>query len=283
MERYDPRTIEPRWQQRWDVRARLRDAEPANPGADGTAHLVRARDVALPVGRAAHGARAQLHDRRRALPPATRVRGLAVLHPMGWDAFGLPAENAAIKGGRAPARVDRAATSPTIRRQLKRMGSSYDWSRELATARSRVLPLDAVDLPAAARARASPTAQGRRSTGARSTRPCSPTSRSIDGRCERCGAAVEKRELEQWFFRITAYADGCSTTSTHARAGPSGVHDDAAQLDRPLARARGSSSQLPVRRRPDATRSAVFTTRPDTIFGVTFCRARARAPAGRRS
>ena len=110
-----------------------------------------------------------------------------------------------------------------------------------------------------------PTARRPPSTGVRRTRRCSPTSRSIDGRCERCGTEVEARQLEQWFFRITDYADRLlDDLETHRVA--AARQDDAAQLDRPLRGRRGRCSRCPEL----GVDYPVFTTRPDTLFGATF-------------
>ena len=105
-----------------------------------------------------------------------RRRGFSVMHPMGYDAFGLPAENNAIQTGEHP----REATEKSIasfREQFMRWGISIDWTRELGTHEPELLPLDPVDLPEAVRARPRAPRTRRRSTGAPRTRPCSPTSR----------------------------------------------------------------------------------------------------------
>ena len=127
------------------ARGRLRRAEPGS-GRHGRA-LLRARDAALPVGRAAHGSRQELHDGRRRRRCTSAATGDRVMHPMGYDAFGLPAENAAIRSGRHPAESTRENIA-AIRRQMKRMGWSIDWNARALDVRAGVLPLDAVDLPA---------------------------------------------------------------------------------------------------------------------------------------
>ena len=148
-----------------------------------------------------------------------RRNGYSVLRPMGYDAFGLPAENAAIREGGHPREVTERNIA-AIRAQMKRMGWSIDWSREVSTARARVLPLDAVALPAAVRAglayrKAAPV------KWCPNDQTVLANEQVIDGRCERCGAEVEARNLEQWCFRITDYADRLLDDMALLETGPS--------------------------------------------------------------
>ena len=148
-----------------------------------------------------------------------RMRGFNVLHPFGWDAFGLPAENAAIKSGIHPetSTLDNIAH---MKGQLQRLGISYAWERELATCDCRDyyrwnqwLFIRMFERGLAYRRR-------RRSTGARSDQTVLANEQVVDGGCWRCGTPVETRDLEQWFFRITAYADELLTRPTTAGSGP---------------------------------------------------------------
>src|SRR3984893_1643945 len=210
--RYDPTTIEPKWQEIW---ARERTWEVSNEPSDGGGSA-SADDQArapksyvlemlpYPSGEPHIG-----HLKNYALGDAIahfrRRSGHLVLHPMGYDAFGLPAENNAIKTGVHP----RDATNQSIaayRHWFHRWGISIDWSRELATHEPSYyrwtqwifLRLFERDL-------------AYRKEAAVKWCPNDQTvlanEQVIDGRCERCGAEVEARQLEQWFFRITEYAD----------------------------------------------------------------------------
>ena len=193
-----------------------------------------------------------------------RMRGYNVLFPMGFDAFGLPAENAAIKRGIHPkdwtcANIDR------MRGQLRSMGAMWIWDREAVICRPGVLPVDAVVLPAAVQARAWPIARCRRWTCART---CNTTLAreqvwGEDRHCERCGTPVIKKDLEQWFFKTPITPTNCCDFRRHrlARARPG--HAD--QLDRPQRKAPRWYS-----RPSTATTLEVFTTRPDTLWGATF-------------
>ena len=166
-----------------------------------------------------------------------RMQGYNVFFPIGFDAFGLPAENAAIKHGMHPYKWT-MANIERMRGQLRSMGAMWAWDREAVTLRPALLRVDAVVLPEAVRAWAWPIA---------SIAPvdfCPHCNTTLareqvwgdDRHCERCGTPVIKKELEQWFFKITDYADELLRLRRHRLAGahPRGAD----QLDRRAARAR---------------------------------------------
>jgi leucyl-tRNA synthetase len=204
MERYDPRTIEPRWQQRWESERAFETPNPADAASAGGPTSYVLEMLPYPSGELHMGhvknytmGDVLCHQRRRA--------GLAVLHPMGYDAFGLPAENAAIREGGHPREVTER-NIVAIRRQMKRMGWSIDWSRELSSHEpeyyrwTQWIFLQLYERGLAYK-KDSPVKWC----------PVDQTvlanEQVIDGHCERCGSLVEARTLEQWYFRITAYAD----------------------------------------------------------------------------
>ncbi len=198
-----------------------------------------------------------------------RAKGFNVLHPMGWDAFGMPAENAAMERKVHPAKwtYDNIAT---MRSQLKSMGLSLDWSREFATCdveyyhQQQKLFLDFYKKGLAYRG-----------VGKVNWDPVDQTvlanEQVIDGRGWRSGALVETREMPVWYLKITAYADELleGLERTDALARESARH--AGQLDRPLRRLADEvclgGEKLPA----DWQELEVFTTRADTIFGGSFC------------
>ena len=256
--RYSPAEIEPKWQELWE---REHTWEVANDPDDAADHSYVLEMLPYPSGEPHVG-----HLKNYALGDAIahyhRRTGHRVLHPMGYDAFGLPAENNAIKTGVHP----RVATDKSIaayRHWFHRWGISIDWSRELATHEpsyyrwTQWIFLELLKAGLAYRKEA-----------AVNWCPVDQTvlanEQVIDGHCERCGAAVEVRQLEQWFFRITDYADR--------------LLDDLATIDWPehvKAMQRnwiGRSVGAEVTFRCDAldTDYTVFTTRPDTLFGATF-------------
>ena len=223
-----------------------------------------------------------------------RMRGFNVLHPIGWDALGLPAENAAIKRGVHPEKWTRDNIAG-MKRQLQRLGFSYPWSREIATCDPEYYRwnqwffLRMLERDIAYRAKAAVN-------WCPSCQTVLANEQAEGGECWRCHSKVEERELDQWFLRITAYQDELLDDMAQLPAWPERVLRAAAQLGGPLARGRGG---LPRSRAADALR--VFTTRIDTIYGATFMvlapehprvdglvagtptrrrRARARAPAG---
>ncbi|MGA2010475.1 MAG: leucine--tRNA ligase [Solirubrobacteraceae bacterium] len=263
--RYDPTAIEPKWQALWEREHTwevanepwrdVRDDDKAYvlemlPYPSGEPHVGHLKNYAL--------GDAIAHFQRRT--------GRRVLHPMGYDAFGLPAENNAIKTGVHP----RVATDRSIaayRHWFHRWGISIDWSREFATHEPRYyrwtqwIFLALLDRGLAYRKEAAVKWCPHDQT-------VLANEQVIDGRCERCGHEVELRQLEQWFFRITDYADR--------------LLDDLDGIDWPesvkamqrnwIGRSEGAEVTF---RCADADPAhpidyAVFTTRPDTLFGATF-------------
>ena len=179
-----------------------------------------------------------------------RMRGYNVLHPFGWDAFGLPAENAAIKNGIHP-EVSTRGNIAHMKGQLQRLGISYAWERELATCDAEYykwnqwLFIRMFEKGLAYRRKSSVNWCPVDNT-------VLANEQVVDGGCWRCGTPVETRDLEQWFFRITAYADelldATTALTTVAREGA----DDAAELDRALGR---RAREVPARRRSGDARS----------------------------
>jgi len=197
--RYDPQAVEAKWQRRWEeTRAFAARAEPGEPAyyvlemfpyPSGRIHMGHVRNYSI----------GDVIARQR------RMAGARVLHPMGWDAFGLPAENAAIEHGVHPARWT-ADNIAHMRRQLRRLGFSYDWERELATCDPRYYRWEQLFF---LRMLARGLAYKRRSlvNWCAHCETVLANEQVVDGRCWRCDGPVTDRELEQWFFRITAYAE----------------------------------------------------------------------------
>jgi leucyl-tRNA synthetase len=256
--RYDPKAIEPTWQELW---ARERTWEVSNEPDERDAYYVLEM-LPYPSGEPHMG-----HLKNYALGDAVahfnRRIGRRVLHPMGYDAFGLPAENHAIRTGEHP-RDSTAASIESFQRQFRQWGISIDWTREFGTHEPRYyrwtqwLFLKLYERGLAYRKDAA-------------VKWC-PNDQTVlaneqvtaEGTCERCGATVEARQLEQWFFRITDYADR--------------LLDDLATIDWPehvktMQRnwiGRSEGAEVTFRCEELGIDYPVFTTRPDTLFGATF-------------
>jgi leucyl-tRNA synthetase len=196
-----------------------------------------------------------------------RMRGDHVLHPMGWDAFGMPAENAAIERGKHPAdwTLENIAT---MKAQLLPLGFSYDWSREVTTCEPEYYRWEQLVFTRMLEAGLA----YKKSAVANWCPRCETVlanEQVEDGGCWRCGTEVAKRELDQWFLRITSYADEL-LEGTESLAG--GWPDKVLKMQRDWI---GRSVGARVRFALEAGAGAisyldVFTTRPDTLYGVTF-------------
>ena len=237
-------------------RARLRGLERAR-----RREVVRPRAAPVSLRLAARGPFAAVHDRRRRARFRSR-NGIRVLHPQGFDSFGLPAENAAFRAESIRARSP-SATSSTSRSRCAGWGGRYDWSRELSTHDPEYYRWQQWQFLRFLE-------RGLAYRKAAPVKWC-PNDQTVvaneqvhDGRCERCGAEVESRRMEQWFFRITDYAQA--------------LLDDLATVDWPdsikvaqrnwIGRSEGAEVLFRIEE-PDED-VPVFTTRPDTLFGATF-------------
>ncbi len=264
---YDPHEIEPRWQELW---ARERTWEVANEGAKLAAGGAGEEPVnsyvlemlPYPSGEP-HIGHLKVYSVGDAIAHYHRRLGQRVLHPMGYDSFGLPAENYAIKTG-VPPRASTEASIAAFRSQFHSWGISIDWSRELATHEpsyyrwTQWIFLQLFDAGLAYRKEAA-------------VKWC-PHDQTVlaneqvdaEGRCERCGTIVEVRQLEQWFLRITDYAER--------------LLGDLDQIDWPeyvktMQRnwiGRSEGAEVTFRCEELGIDYPVFTTRPDTLFGATF-------------
>jgi leucyl-tRNA synthetase len=255
--RYDPHEIEPRWQRVWEQE---RTWEVSNEPDDRPKSYVLVM-LPYPSGEP-HIGHLKVYSVGDAVAHFHRRTGRRVLNPMGYDAFGLPAENHAIKTGQHPRdSTDRAIVE--FRESFKRWGISIDWSRELSTHDpayyrwTQWIFLQLYERGLAYRKEAAvkwcPNDQ-----------TVLANEQVIDGHCERCGAEVEARQLEQWFFRITDYADR--------------LLDDLDTIEWPehvkvMQRnwiGRSEGAEVTFRCEELGIDYPVFTTRPDTLFGATF-------------
>src|SRR6266566_2886699 len=257
-DRYPFREVEAKWQAIWEERKQFQVTEdPARP------KFYCLEMFPYPSGRI-HMGHVRVYAIGDLLARYKWMRGFNVLHPMGWDAFGLPAENAAIEHGVHPAiwtydNIDYA------RAQLKKMGISYDWEREVTTCDpayykwEQLIFIKMLERGLAYRRR--------------STVNWCPSCQTVlaneqveDGRCWRCNSEVTPREIDGWFFKITAYADELLAWCDRLPGWPERVLTMQRNW---IGRSEGVEFDLPTVGRP-GVRVRVFTTRPDTAFGMTY-------------
>jgi leucyl-tRNA synthetase len=259
MDRYEPEAIERRWQEIWKREGVFDVPNPA-PGerADDLTYVLEM--LPYPSGEL-HMGHVKNYTMGDVVTLYRRRRGYRVMHPMGYDAFGLPAENAAIRSGRHPAESTRENIA-AIRRQMKRMGWSIDWNRELSTADPEYYRWTQWIF-----LRLYEAGLAYRKSAAVKWCPNDQTvlanEQVIDGHCERCGAEVEARTLEQWFFKITDYADRLLDDLETVR-----WPERVVTMQRNwIGRSHGAEVTFTL---DDGSALEVFTTRPDTLYGATF-------------
>jgi leucyl-tRNA synthetase len=257
MNHYDFRVVEEKWQRYWEEHGFYQIEEDASkpkyyclemfPYPSGRLHMGHVRNYAI------GDVVARYHT----------MRGYNVLHPMGWDAFGLPAENAAIQRNIHPSEWTRHNIE-YMRTQLKRMGLSYDWRREVTSCLpdyyrwTQWLFLQMYHNGLAYKKAAAVN-------WCPSCNTVLANEQVVNDACERCGTVVERRELEQWFFRITKYADRLLDNLDKLDGWPEKVKIMQANW---IGRSEGAEILFPVKGFDEHL--AVFTTRPDTIFGATY-------------
>jgi leucyl-tRNA synthetase len=260
-EKYDPKKIERKWQTYWEEKQLFKvDVNPEKekyyllemfPYPSGKIHMGHVRNYTI----------GDVIARYKAM------RGFNVLHPMGWDAFGMPAENAAIANNTHPARWT-YDNIDAMRLQLKKLGFSYDWDREIATCRPEYyrweqwLFLKMYEKNMAYR----------KESFVNWCEPCQTVlaNEQVEaGLCWRCGNQVRQKKLSQWFFRITDYAEDLLAWCEQLPGWPEKVMSMQKNW---IGKSVGAEIRFPIVDPPDDDNRMipVFTTRQDTVFGATF-------------
>jgi leucyl-tRNA synthetase len=260
MDRYDPHAIEAKWQKIWDGERAFSVPNP-EPGAPPSANKRYVLEqLPYPSG-TLHMGHMLVYTLGDVRAHFYRRSGYEVMRPMGFDSFGLPAENAAIRGG-GPPRETTERNIDHIRSFMKRVGWAIDWDRELSTHSpeyyrwTQWLFLKLYESGLAYR-KAAPV------KWCPNDQTVLANEQVVAGRCERCGAVVESRNLEQWFFRTTAYADELLDFSS--LQWPERI---IAMQRNWIGRSEGA--EIIFRIEDLDLDIPVFTTRPDTVFGATF-------------
>lgn len=256
-ERYNAAAIEEKWQNRWDAEETFKVREDASrekfyllemfPYPSGRIHMGHVRNYSI----------------GDVVARFKRLQGFNVLHPMGWDAFGMPAENAAINHRIHPAEWT-LENIASMKIQLKKMGFSYDWDRELATCDPTYYRWEQLIFLRMLE-------RGLAYKKSSSVNWC-PSCHTVlaneqveDGCCWRCDSEVLAKELEQWFFRITNYAQELLDETDNLPGWPEPV---LIMQRNWIGRSIGCEIDFPINDREQSIR--VFTTRQDTLFGATF-------------
>jgi leucyl-tRNA synthetase len=253
---YDPKTVEPKWQQAWEAE---RAFEVSNEPVGEKSYVLE--QLPYPSG-FLHVGHLLPYTIGDVVARFRHRNGIRVMHPQGFDSFGLPAENAAIREGKHP-RPTTERNIAHIRQSMRTMGWAYDWARALSTHEpgyyrwQQWLFLRFLERGLAYR-------KGAPVKWCPNDKTVLANEQVRDGRCERCGAEVESRVMEQWFFRITDYGQA--------------MLDDLATVDWPdsikarqrnwIGRSEGAEVVFRIEEWDEDV--PVFTTRPDTLFGATF-------------
>jgi leucyl-tRNA synthetase len=260
---YEPRAIEKRWQQLWADERTWEVANPGQPGFEPDKPKSYVLEMLPYPSGEPHVGHLKCYSVGDAIAHFRRRHGFEVIHPMGYDAFGLPAENNAIKTGEPP-RVATERSIESFRRQFREWGISIDWSRELGTHTpeyyrwTQWIFLRLFEQGLAYRTEAFVQWCPKDAT-------VLANEQVVDGRCERCGTEVIQKSLEQWFFRITDYADRLLADFELLDSWPEHV----ITMQRNWI-GRSEGAEVVFSCEEVGLDFPVFTTRPDTLFGATF-------------
>ena len=263
MDRYQPYEIEAKWQQVWEEEQTFHTPNPAPGDPPDDTHWYQLEMLPYPSG-TLHMGHVLNYTMGDVLTHFRRRNGWTVLRPMGFDSFGLPAENAAIREGGHPREIVERNIE-AIRVQMKRLGWAIDWQREVSSHEvgfyrwTQWLFLEFFERGLAYR-RAAPV------NWCPNDQTVLSNEHVVDGRCWRCGARVEARNMEQWFFRITAYADEL----LEYELPPGGDWPERTKAIQRNWIGRSEGAEILFRIEDLDTDIPVFTTRPDTLFGATF-------------
>ena len=255
--KYDFKTIEEKWQKKWEADHAFKTTEDTSkpkyyalemfPYPSGNLHMGHVRNYSIGDVVARY----------------KKMQGFNVLHPMGWDSFGLPAENAAIKHGTPPAEWT-WKNSDNMRTQLKRLGFAIDWDREVATAKEEYYKFTQWMFLQLFK---NGLAYKKKSfvNWCPSCQTVLANEQVVNGKCERCKSEVGKRDLEQWFFSITKYADRLLKDIDKLGGWPDKVKSMQTNW---IGKSEGA--ELKFRLDGSDEELTVFTTRPDTVYGVSY-------------
>ena len=261
--RYDPKSLERKWQAIWADEGTWEVPNPGDPGFDPAKPKSYVLEMLPYPSGEPHVGHLKNYAIGDAIAHFRRRNGFQVIHPMGYDAFGLPAENHAIRTGEHP-RVSTERSIEEFRRQFRAWGVSIDWTREVSShwpsyyRWTQWIFLRLFEAGLAYRTEAPVQWCPNDAT-------VLANEQVIDGRCERCGAVVEQKRLEQWFFKITDYADRLLEDFELLESWPEHV----VTMQRNWI-GRSEGAEAIFRCEELDLDFPVFTTRPDTLFGATF-------------
>ncbi len=258
MKRYNPIEIEKKWQQVWeeDQTYKVDFSDHSKPKYYAFSMLPGITGAGIHTG---HGRTFQFSDIK---VRTKRQQGYNAYHPIGWDSFGLPVENYAIKIGKKP-RIAHDEALVNFKNQLKRLGYSYDWSKEISTADPKYYKwtqwiFNQLFERGLAYQKQSPQ------WWCETDQTVLANEQVTDGKCWRCGNQVVKKNLKQWFFKITEYADEILDATDDLNW----TEMVKTMQKNWIGRSQGAEVEFKVDGRKDIIK--VFTTRPDTLFGATF-------------